>query len=49
MAWESAREAAWACVTADLINQHGYTQSHYETLMAPWISALGDGWADFVA
>lgn len=33
--------AAWALVTRDLIGQHGYTQAHYDTLVAPWASVIG--------
>jgi hypothetical protein len=29
----------------DLIGQHGFTQAHYDTLMAPWVSVMGDPFA----
>ena len=34
--------AAWATVTRDLIGTAGYTQAHYDTLMAPWLSVVGE-------
>jgi hypothetical protein len=47
-AWHAgyaARAAAWgavrAAVVADLVGQHGLTQDHIDTLMAPWHSVFG--------
>ena len=45
-AWDAARSAAWdaakALVVADLVGQHGLTQDHVDTLLAPWVSVMGD-------
>ena len=43
-AWDAARAAA----VADLVGQHGLTQDHIDTLMAPWVQALGDDWQEAV-
>ena len=52
-AWDAARAAAWdaawaaarALVVRDLIGQHGFTQTHYDTLVAPWETVIGPiGW-----
>lgn len=43
-AWVAARAAswaAWALVVRDLIGQHGFTQSHYDTLTGPWRTVIG--------
>lgn len=43
---DAARSAAWdaakALVVADLVGQHGLTQDHVDTLLAPWVSVMGD-------
>ena len=44
-----ARDAAWAAVVSDLVGQHGLTQEHVDTLMAPWVQVLGDNWAEGMA
>ena len=33
-----------ALVVRDLIGQHGFTQEHYDTLVAPWESVMGTEW-----
>ena len=50
-AWDAARDAAWAAWTAvlalvvrDLIGQNGFTQQHYDTLVAPWETVMGTTW-----
>ena len=45
----ASRDAAWAASVADLVGQHGLTQEHIDTLMAPWVQVLGTDWADGVA
>ena len=48
-AWDAARDAAWdaalgaavALVSRDLIGQHGFTQTHYDTLTGPWRKVIG--------
>lgn len=39
-------DASWAAadalVVADLVGQHGLTQDHIDTLLAPWVSVMGD-------
>jgi hypothetical protein len=46
----AARAGAWdaalAASVADLVGQHGLTQEHIDTLMAPWVQVLGTDWAD---
>ena len=37
----AAGDAALALATRHLIDQHGYTQAHYDTLTAPWASVIG--------
>ena len=44
-AWDAARGA----VVSDLVGQHGLTQEHVDTLMAPWVQVLGDNWAEGMA
>ncbi len=43
---DGARAAVWdvvrAAVLHDLIGRHGFTQEHYDALMAPWIAVFGD-------
>ena len=41
--------AAWGAVVSDLVGQHGLTQEHVDTLMAPWVQVLGDNWAEGMA
>ena len=48
-AWDAARDAAWGAVVSDLVGQHGLTQEHVDTLMAPWVQVLGDNWAEGMA
>ena len=49
-AWDAAAwDAVWAASVADLVGQHGLTQDHINTLMAPWVQVLGADWADGVA
>ena len=52
-AWAAARDAARAAargaVVSDLVGQHGLTQEHVDTLMAPWVQVLGDNWAEGMA
>ncbi len=47
-AWAAARDAAGAAACAiavsDLVGQHGLTQDHIDTLMQPWIAAVGPDW-----
>ncbi len=56
-AWDAAGGAAWdaaggagdaACAAsvADLVGKHGLTHQHIDTLMHPWITVLGDDWAE---
>ena len=45
-AWAATRDAARAASVADLVGQHGLTQEHINTLMAPWVQVLGTDWAD---
>ena len=40
-AWAAARAAARALAVRDLIGQHGFTQTYYDTLTGPWVSAIG--------
>ena len=40
-AWCAAQGAAWALAVRDLIDQHGFTQAHYDTLTGPWASVIG--------
>ncbi len=42
-AW-TARDAVLALVVRHLIGQHGFTQEHYDTLVAPWESVIGTEW-----
>ena len=42
----ATRDAALAASVADLVGQHGLTQEHIDTLMAPWVQVLGTDWAD---
>lgn len=46
---DAALAAARAASVADLVGQHGLTQEHIDTLMAPWVQVLGTDWADGVA
>ena len=48
-AWDAAWGAAWGAVVSDLVGQHGLTQEHVDTLMAPWVQVLGDNWAEGMA
>ena len=50
-AWDTARAVAWAAwdavlalVVRDLVGQHGFTQEHYDTLVALWESVMGTTW-----
>ena len=43
---DAARDAALALVVADLIGQHGLTQQHVDTLLAPWRDVIGDPLAE---
>ena len=47
-AWGATRDAVWdaaaATCVADLVGQHGLTQSHIDTLMQPWTDVLGTDW-----
>ena len=45
----AARDAARGAVVSDLVGQHGLTQEHVDTLMAPWVQVLGDNWAEGMA
>ena len=38
----AAELAAAALAVADLVGQHGLNQEHIDTLLGPWISAVGD-------
>lgn len=38
----ASTDAAKALSVADLVGQHGLTQNHIDTLLAPWISVMGD-------
>ena len=38
----AARHAAAALVVADLVGAHRLTQDHIDTLLAPWMSMMGD-------
>lgn len=38
---DAAWDAAWALAVRDLIDQHGFTQEHYNTLTRPWASVIG--------
>ncbi len=40
-AWETAWETAWGAVIADLVGQHGYTQTHHDLLTGPWRKVVG--------
>lgn len=40
----AARHAATAIATRHLIGSHGYTQQHYDTLVAPWETIMGTTW-----
>ncbi len=40
-AWDAALGAAVALVSRDLIGQHGFTQTHYDTLTGPWRKVIG--------
>jgi hypothetical protein len=40
----AAQDAAGAASLTDLVGQHGLTQQHVDTLMAPWIHVLGADW-----
>ena len=40
----AAREAVLVLVVRDLIGQHGFTQRHYDTLVALWESVMGTEW-----
>ena len=37
----AAWAAAWAAATRDLIDQHGFTQEHYDLLSRPWRTVVG--------
>ena len=43
-AWYAARYAVLALVVRDLIGQNGFTQEHYDMLVAPWESVMGTTW-----
>ena len=49
-AWDAwvVRDAIWdamqALLVRDLIDQHGFTQEHYDMLVAPWESVMGTTW-----
>ena len=45
-AWATAWDAAVALVVRDLIGQHGFTQEHYDTLVAPWAEVVGKAHPD---
>ncbi len=48
-AWDAAGgagDAACAASVADLVGKHGLTHQHIDTLMHPWITVLGDDWAE---
>jgi hypothetical protein len=45
-AWYAARVAALGLATRHLIDQHGYTQHHYDTLTAPWAAVIGHAHPD---
>ena len=40
----AARNAVLALAVRDLIGQHGFTQQHYDTLVAPWETVMGTEW-----
>lgn len=40
----AVHDAACAVSVSDLVGQHGLTQKHIDTLMAPWVRAFGDNW-----
>ena len=45
-AWAAryAWDAVLALVVRDLIGQNGFTQKHYDTLVAPWETVMGTEW-----
>ena len=43
-ATRATRDVVLALVVRDLIGQHGFTQTHYDTLVAPWESVMGTEW-----
>ena len=40
-AWDAFWDATQALVVRDLVGQNGFTQEHYDTLVAPWESVMG--------
>lgn len=40
-AWDAVGAAAGAAACHDLIGQNGFTQDHYDLLVAPWESVMG--------
>lgn len=46
-AWDAAAAAAaavLALIVRDLIGQHGFTQTLFDTLVGPWESVMGTDW-----
>ena len=43
-AWEAIWDAVQALLVRDLVGQHGFTQEHYDTLVALWESVMGTEW-----
>ncbi len=48
-AGDAAWDAAWAAAVVYLVGQHGLTQGHVDTLMRPWVTVLGEDWAEGMA
>ena len=42
--WSAVRDAIEALAVRHLIGQHGFTQQHYDAMVAPWESVMGTEW-----